>query len=155
MDWIEMGVNSDADAKRVRNYVFLVARNLLCDRLARASAQKRGGNTKHFSVDDKDIAEKFHPKTETTPADEVQVHELQERWKGQVSVLENEAAGRGQRALFARMRASLEPGYGHANYEQTASDLGLNSRNVRVQACRWRTVIALRVRNMMEGDLAA
>ena len=153
--WIEEAANCPEQAYRVRNYVLVAARNLHCDHLDRRFAIKRGASCVHLSLNNEEVAEKYHPKTDATPADEVQRKELHDHWNRQIDVLEEETTRRGQKELFELMRASLYPEHGHADYDEAAQLLGCKRRNVRVQACRWRTVLATRVRNILEPELAA
>ena len=153
-NWIERGAGGE-DELKIRNYLFVVARNLRCDRKVRAAALKRGGDVLHLSVDDEHVAQRFHPRTATTPADELEWREAREHWDRHLAALAKVAGQRGQRELFECLRDSLEPDFGHADYEKAARNLGLKPRNVRVQANHWRKQLLARARLTLEPGQAA
>ena len=151
--WIETA--GPGEELKIKNYVLVTARNLMRDRYRRRTAAKRGGEAFHVSVDDEDTAPQVQPATETTPAMEAEWYEARREWRRHVASLEQEAAASGKQALFATLRDSLEPGYGHADYAATANSLGLKTRNVRVQARAWRLTLIARVRGALEFGCAA
>ena len=143
-------VKSEAES---HYYLYAMARNALRDQHRRVLAVKRGGGDPHVSVDDDDGF--AMPSNNTTPADEAELHEVQEHWNRHLTDLAAEAAHGGKQALFVSLQESLNPAHGSADLKRTAIELGLNPVSVRVQASRWRNAMIARVRTTMEIDQAA
>jgi RNA polymerase sigma factor (sigma-70 family) len=143
---------ADPKQGKFRSFLLAALKNFVANELARARAQKRGGNRRIVSLDIQDAESRYA----VGPADQLSPEQLFDRsWaltvlERTMARLQDEAVGRNKQKLFEHVKTYLTAEKSSAPYRDAASDLGMTEGAVKVAVHRLRK----RYRELLRDEIA-
>ena len=144
---------ADPERGRFRNFLLITLKHFLNDQHKWNTAQKRGGGSLTFSIDDEEsgLAQLIALAASQSPE-----REFDRRWalallERALDVLRRECGAAGKARLFESLRPFLEQGTRHGEAAKLAAELGLTPNAMAVSIHRLRA----RYRELVREEIAA